>query len=141
MNHSFSGALTILRSAAAVAAGYVLLVVLSTLVQEFWLGGVSYRGSNLTTLIFAGIFTPVSGIIAGFATAAIARRRPFVHALPICLAIALETTVLYRTGRVDGPLWFEALAGATLIGGVLLGAAARERLAFRRRGDAKASRA
>jgi hypothetical protein len=115
----------ILRSAAAVATGYVLLVLLSTLVQEAWLGGVSYRDSSLKTLILAGIFTPVAGAVAGFATATIARRRPFLHALPICLAIALETSVLYRTGRVDGPLWFEALAGATLIGGVVLGTAAR----------------
>lgn len=130
-----------LRSAAAVAAGYLLLVLLSTLVQEAWLGGVSYRDSSLKTLILAGIFTPVAGVIAGYATATIARRKPFLHALPICLAIALETTVLYRTGKVDGPLWFEALAGATLIGGVILGAAARDRLAMRKRGDANASRA
>lgn len=117
-----------LLSAAAVAAGYILLVLLSTLVQEAWLGGVSYRDSSLKTLILAGIFTPVAGVIAGYATATIARRRPFLHALPICLAIAVETTVLYRTGKVDGPLWFEALAGATLIGGVILGAAARDLL-------------
>lgn len=123
-----------LRSAAAVAAGYILLVLLSTLVQEAWLGGVSYRASSLTTLILAGVFTPVAGIIAGYVTASIARRRPFLHALPICLAIAVETTVLYRTGKVDGPLWFEALAGATLIGGVILGAAARDRLAIRTAG-------
>jgi hypothetical protein len=129
----------ILRSAAAVAAGYILLVLLSTLVQEVWLGGVSYRDSNLATLILAGIFTPIAGVVAGFATATIARRRPLLHVLPICLAIALETTVLYRTGKVDGPLWFEALAGATLIGGVVLGAAARHYLAIRKRGDAKAS--
>ena len=130
-----------LRSAAAVAAGYLLLVLLSTLVQEAWLGGVSYRDSSLKTLILAGVFTPVAGLIAGYATATIARRRPFLHVLPICLAIALETTVLYRTGKVDGPLWFEALAGSTLIGGVILGAVARDRLAMRKRGGANASRA
>ena len=38
------------------------------------------------------------------------------------LAIAVETTALYRTGRVDGPLWFESMAALALMGGVLLGA-------------------
>jgi len=114
--------LNLARGVAAVLAGYVLLVLLSTLVQGLWLGGVSYQKSSLTTLILAGIFTPLSAVVAGLGTAAIARRRVFTHALPICLAIAVETTLLYRTGRVDGPLWFEALAGGALICGVLLGA-------------------
>jgi hypothetical protein len=111
----------VVRSFVAVVAGYLLLVLLSTVVQEFWLGGVSYQRSSLTTLILAGIFTPMCAAAAGFATASIARRRILAHASPICLAIAIETTLLYRTGRVDGPLWFEALAGIALIAGVLLG--------------------
>lgn len=102
--------------------GYVLLVLLSTVVQEVWLGGVSYRTASLELLLLAGTFTSMGAGVAGFATAAIAGRRVFAHTLPICLAIATETTVLYRTGRVDGPLWFEALAAAGLIGGVILGA-------------------
>lgn len=121
-NGGVTGVLLVLvRSVAAVVTGYIVLVLLSTLVQEFWLGGVSYRNSSLKTLILAGIFTPMSAVIAGYVAAAIARRWLLAHALPICLIIATETTVLYRTGRVDGPLWFEAMAGATLIGGVLLG--------------------
>ena len=111
----------LIRGTLAVICGYVVLVLLATLVQEFWLGGVSYRNSSNTTLVLAGIFTPLSAVIAGFVTASIARRWLIAHALPVCLAIAVETTYLYRTGRVDGPLWFEALAGASLIVGVLLG--------------------
>jgi len=116
--------LTLARSVAAVVIGYAVLVLLSTLAQEGWLGGVSYHGSSLQTLILASVFTPMAAVIAGFVTAMIARKRVFIHALPICLGIAVETTLLYRTGGVDGPLWFEALAGATLIGGVLLGVGA-----------------
>jgi hypothetical protein len=120
---------SLVRSALSVICGYVALVLLATVVQQFWLGGVSYRSSGNTTLVLAGIFTTLSAVIAGLVTAAIARRRLLVHALPICLAIAVETTVLYRTGRVDGPLWFEALAGASLILGVLLGTWIWQRIA------------
>lgn len=115
----------IVRAAAsvgAIVAGYLVLILLSTLVQEDLLGGVSYRNSSLGTLLAAGILTPLCGVVAGLVTAAIARRRPLLHVVPMVLAIAAETTALYATGRVDGPLWFEAMAGGTLIGGVLLGA-------------------
>jgi hypothetical protein len=111
----------LVRSVVAVLCGYAVLVLLATLVQEFWLGGVSYRNSSLSTLALAGVFTPLSAVIAGFVTAAIARRRLLAHALPLCWAITVETTFLYRTGRVDGPLWFEMLAAASLIVGVLAG--------------------
>ena len=36
--------------------------------------------------------------------------------------IVVETTYLYTQGRVDGPLWFEAAAGASLIAGGMIGA-------------------
>lgn len=115
-------ALRIVASVAAVIAGYVVLVLLSTLVQEDLLGGVSYVDSGLGVLIAAGVLTPLCGIVAGLVTAAIAPRRPVLHAVPMALGIAVETTALYVTGRVDGPLWFESLAGGTLIAAVLAGA-------------------
>ena len=111
----------LIRGTLAVICGYIVLVLLATLVQEIWLGGVSYRNSSNTTLVLAGVFTPLSAVVAGYVIASIAHRWLIAHALPVCLAIAVETTFLYRTGRVDGPLWFEALAGASLIGGVFLG--------------------
>lgn len=119
----------LVRSVLAVLGGYAVLVLLATLVQEFWLGGVSYRVSSMTTLVLAGVFTPLSAVVAGFVTASIVRRQLIAHVLPICLAIAVETTFLYRAGRVDGPLWFEILAAASLIGGVLLGVWIWRRLA------------
>lgn len=110
------------RSLLAIVAGYLLLILISTFIQETLLGGVSYRDSSRTIVVTAGILTPLAGVVAGFATALIAGRWPFAHALPMSLAIVTETTVLFRSGLVDGPLWFEALAGGTLIAGVLAGA-------------------
>lgn len=110
-----------LRSVGAVLAGYVTLIIATTFVQETLLGGVSYQSSGRSTLVAAGLLTPIAGVLAGAATGAIARHRPVLHTLPIAIAIGVETTMLYRTGRVDGPLWFETLAGGMLAAAVIFG--------------------
>jgi hypothetical protein len=46
-------------------AGYITLALTSTLVQEVWLGGVSYRDSGRFVLLLAGVFTPLCGLQAG----------------------------------------------------------------------------
>ncbi len=108
------------RSAAAIVIGYALFVVGAWVAQEAILGGVSFHDS-LGTLILAGLLTPVSAVIGGLVTAALAGTRPFLHTVPMCLLITLETTYLFTTGKVDGPLWFEASAGASLVVGALIG--------------------
>lgn len=112
-----------LRSVAAVLLGYVALILGTTLVQETLLGGVSYQASPREILLAAGLLTPLAGAAAGAITGSIAAARPILHVLPIVMAIGIESTALYRSGRVDGPLWFEALAAIALMAGVLAGAA------------------
>ena len=107
---------------AAVLVGYLVLALASALVQEVWLGGVSYHRSSTRVLVLAGIFTPVCGLLAGLAVAKIGQRAATSAALILALLIALETAYLFVTGRVDGPLWFEAGAGAAIAGTVFLGA-------------------
>ncbi len=106
---------------AAVIAGYFVTALLSTIVQELWLGGVSYQKSSRGVLILAAIFTPLCGLIGGMATSVIFRAAPFVCGLALCAVIAIETTYLFETHRVDGPLWFEAGAAIALGAAVLLG--------------------
>ena len=96
-------------------AGYVTLALTSTLVQEVWLGGVSYRDSSRLVLILAGVFTPLCAFAGGLAGALVAGRSRWLAAAALCGLIAVETTYLYITQRVDGPLWFEAGAAAALI--------------------------
>jgi hypothetical protein len=107
---------------AAVLVGYLVLGLASALVQEVWLGGVSYHRSSTRVLVLAGIFTPVCGLLAGLAVAKIGQRAATRAALILVLLIALETAYLFVTGRVDGPLWFEAGAGAAIAAAVFLGA-------------------
>jgi hypothetical protein len=111
-----------LRSIAAIVAGYVALVVGSTLVQETLLGGVTFQNSSTQVLLIAGILTPLAAVLGGVVTATIAGRAPYWHIAPACLEVALETTYLFTTHKVDGPLWFEGSAGLSLVAGFVIGA-------------------
>lgn len=44
-------------------AGYMTLALTSTLAQEVWLGGVSYRDSGRFVLLLAGLFTPLCAFL------------------------------------------------------------------------------
>jgi hypothetical protein len=112
-----TSALTLL----ATIAGYVTIALTSTLVQEVWLGGVSYQQSTRTVLILAGLFTPLCALLGGFVSALIAGSARWWAAAMLAALIATETTYLYSTQRVDGPLWFEASAAAALILAVVVG--------------------
>ena len=96
-------------------AGYITLALTSTLVQEVWLGGVSYRDSGRLVLLLAGLFTPLCAFVGGLLGALVAGRSRWLAAATLCGLITVESTYLYTTQRVDGPLWFEAGAAAALI--------------------------
>lgn len=110
------------RSALAIIVGYIVLVLASTFVQETLFGGISYLHSPRSNLVLAGLLTPLSAVLAGVVTAAIAGRKFLWHVAPLCVWTVIETTLLYRTHRVDGPLWFEGGAGLALIVGAIAGA-------------------
>lgn len=120
-----------LRSIGGLVLGYATLVLASTLVQQTMFGGVSFRHSPTSTLVLAGLLTPVAAVLAGFVTAVVAGRAPIWHVMPIALAVCAETTFLYATHKVDGPLWFEGGAGMALVVGVLVGAWASKYLPSR----------
>jgi hypothetical protein len=96
-------------------AAYVTLALASTLVQELWLGGVSYQRSAPSVLILAGVFTPLCAFAGGIVGSLIAGHARWLATAVLCGFITVETAYLYGTGRVDGPLWFEAGAAAALM--------------------------
>lgn len=116
------GFLRILRSVAAILLGYILMSFLITLVQEVWLDGVSWRTSSMGVLVLAGFLTFLSAAAGGFVAGLIAVSGALFHALVMCLLVLIETTYLVVNGKADGPLWFDALASASLMFGILLGA-------------------
>jgi hypothetical protein len=114
-------ALQAARSSLAIIVGEVLLYAGTWFVQERIFHHVTYS-DNAATLFGAGLLTPLAAIVAGFAVAAIAGTRPYLHLVPMSALIVAETAYLYSRGLVDGPIWFEASAGLSLILGALLGA-------------------
>lgn len=119
------------RSVAGIVIGYLIFVLGAWVVQEAILGGVSYHDS-LTTIALAGVLTPLAAAVGAIITVIIAGRQPWLHLIPMVMLIAAETTYLYTQGRVDGPLWFETAAGASLIAGGIIGALVWQLLLKRR---------
>ena len=122
----------VLRTILAIVVGYAVMVILITLVQETWLGGVSYRESPRSVLALAGFFTFLSAGIGGLVAAWIGGRQYLAHGLAVAAGVVVETTVLLSTGGLSGPLWFDLLAALSLIIGILLGAALFSRLKSKR---------
>jgi hypothetical protein len=63
----------------------------------------------------AAVFTPLCAFVGGLVGSLIAGRARWLATIVLCGLIAIETSYLYSTQRVDGPLWFEAGAAAALI--------------------------
>ena len=67
--------------------------------------------------------------MAGGAVAALSFGKPyFPPALAICGLVGLETTYMILAGRLEGPIWFDVMAGGSLLFGILLGAYTIQRL-------------
>ena len=111
------------RSAVGMLMGYALFVI-GTIVARLPFGDLSWATSDARELAIAAFVVPWAGVIGGLVTAAIVPYRPFLHILPGCFLIVLESSWLFITGRSDGPLWFEAGAALSLILGYFIGAAA-----------------
>jgi hypothetical protein len=111
-----------LRCVGGIVLGYITLVLASAFVQQTMFGGVSFHHSPISTLVLAGLLTPVAAVLAGPVTAVVAGRAPIWHVMPLCLAVCAETIFLYTTHKADGPLWFEGGAGLALVIGALVGA-------------------
>ena len=110
-----------MRSIAAVAIGYAVMIAGAWFGQESVFPGTEY-GSPVLELLTVGVLTSVLAGMGGVVTAILAPSRPYLHLLPMAVLISIETVLLYVTGRVTGPLWFELLAGASLIAGTVIGA-------------------
>ena len=110
-----------LRSVVAIIIGYAVMVAGAWLGQESVFPGTEY-GSPALQLLTVGILTSVLAGTGGAVTAILAPSRPYLHLLPMAVLISIETISLYVTGRVRGPLWFELIAGASLIVGTVIGA-------------------
>lgn len=118
-------ALLALRSLGAVAAGYAVIVLGTSLTLEFLLGGVGYHQASAWEHMVGALGSIVSGLFGGYVAGWIAGRRAVLHALGVALIVAVETAWIVTTGVGSNPAWFDVAAGATLGVTAILGARAR----------------
>ena len=110
-----------MRSVLAIVLGYAAMVGGAWVGQESVFPGTEF-GSPVVELGVVGVLTAALAGTGGAVTAILAPSRPYLHLVPMAVLISIETIGLYVSGRVTGPLWFELLAGASLIGGTIVGA-------------------
>lgn len=102
-----------LRSVAAVAGGYAVIVLFTTLGFKP-LGVIIPFEAPLRTHFLGALVAIVSGLLGGATAAGIAGRAPVAHAAAVLLFLFLDTAiVLSRPSK--GPLWFHLLGAATLM--------------------------
>ena len=106
----------------AVICGYAIMVILITLVQEVWFGGIGWNKTPFGVLCIAGFFTCVASAIGAVIATAIARRSGRIASVIMSCFVVAETATLMITGKVTGPLWFDIIAAASLIVAILIGA-------------------
>ena len=114
--------LKLVRAVAGIVTGYAVMVVLITLVQEWWFGGVQFGRSSLTVLVVAGVLTSLAAAVGGTLATLISRPTGRAAAIAMCCIVAVETTVLVATGRIAGPLWFDLAGAGSLVVAILAAA-------------------
>ena len=110
-----------LKTALGVVVGYFVMVVLITLVQETWLGGVGWGETPIGVLAAAGLLTAASAFVGAVIATAISHPVGRVAAWSMSGLVVLETSVLLFTGKLSGPLWFDLVAAMSLVVALLLG--------------------
>lgn len=111
----------IIRIIAGIVAGEVALVLLTTLAQEVLFDGISYLGSSTITLIAGGALTIVAAIGAGTIARVVGRKEYIVIPSVISVLIIMEMSYLIGAGITTDPVWFDALAGLSLVLGIWFG--------------------
>ena len=113
----------IVRVIGSLLVGYLVIVVGAILGQDLLFGGVSsYDATPASTLWIAGGLTTLGAVAGGAAMAWISKFHPWVSVSLLGAWLIFERMYLAREGILDNPLWFDAVAGGSVIAGVVLGA-------------------
>ena len=112
----------IVRVIGSLLVGYAVIVVGAILGQDLLFGGVSsYDESPASTLWIAGGLTTLGAVAGGAAMAWISKFHPWVSVSLLGAWLTFERMYLARQGILDNPLWYDAVAGGSVIAGVALG--------------------
>lgn len=122
----------ILRIIGGTIIGEISLIVLTTIAQEVLYDGISYIESPMSDIIFGGLATFVAAILAGMIAGLVGGKRNFWPPLLISFIIMIEMTYLISQGITKDPIWFDCLAGFSLIVGIWLGFGMISKLFFKK---------
>ena len=112
----------IVRVIGSLLVGYLGIVIGALLGQDLLFGGVSsYYETPASTLWIAGGLTTLGAVAGGAAMAWVSKFHPWVSVILMGTWLTFERTYLARQGILDNPLWFDAIAGGSVIAGVALG--------------------
>lgn len=109
------------RIIAAVLVGEITLILLTTVAQEVLFDGISYSSSSTLELIIGGLGTFIAAVLAGIMARWVGKAYCRIVPHIISLLILAETTYLISMNRTLDPIWFDGIAGASLILGVWVG--------------------
>ncbi|MFZ1806084.1 MAG: hypothetical protein WAU36_02625 [Cyclobacteriaceae bacterium] len=109
------------KTVLAIVLGEIALVLLTTVAQEVIYDGISYRSSSLPDIIIGGMLTVLAAVLAGVVASFIGGKENHRPHGFISLLIIMEMTYLISSGLTKDPLWFDILAGLSLVAGVWIG--------------------
>jgi hypothetical protein len=124
--------LRVLRSTAAAIAGYVLIVIGTSLAFEYMLGGIGYYKSSPAVLAVASLAALVSGLAGGYVAAWVGGRPYLLNAAAVLVPLILDTTYVITSGISHDPVWYDLLGSGTLMLGAILGGILKQRLSQQR---------
>lgn len=105
----------------AAVIGEIALVLLTTVAQEVLYDGINYYTSSPSDLIFGGLATLMAAVLAGMIASAIVRGQNYWPQVIISVIIITEMTYLMASGVLTSPIWFDTMAGLSLLLGIWLG--------------------
>jgi hypothetical protein len=111
----------IFRTIAGTIVGEIALIALTTVAQEVIYHGISYNGSPTPDLILGGLLTVLAAVMAGVIAAFVGGKTNFWPHIFISIIIMTETFYLISKGVSNDPLWFDIMAGLSLVIGVWVG--------------------
>ena len=103
-----------------IVLGEITLILCTTIAQEVIFNGVSYY-STTPVIIFGGFLTFLAAIIAGYVARLVGKRYAIIIPSIISTLIIMETAFLIFSGVTQGPVWFDVIAGFSLVLGIWIG--------------------
>ncbi|WP_222984775.1 hypothetical protein [Flagellimonas meishanensis] len=111
----------LLQIVLAVLGGEMALILFATIAQEVLFDGVSYHASSMFDIIFGGLATFIAAVLAGIVARFIIKNNNNVVPIAISVIIIAEMTYLILTNKTGDPVWFDIMAGGSLVVGIWLG--------------------